>query len=285
MKLNLFDYKLPVSLYRRFLMMTDTWEGTRAAPGSLLIKSYTGGEGLPFFWCGWPNNLPSFYEVLGKERSIYCICGTFAVTAPSAENIRALATYYAAEILKVQPQGPYLIGGFCEASLLSYEIAQILLAEGFEIGALILVECDVTEYDAFLAIGNRCFGLLDRIVHRSIGLSEAPIKVIKEVLSYRRAQLLARWGELKAKLGFGSVKKTIVLVKYNLSAYPGMATLIFVRWGELGYYQYRFFQRYWEKLVLGGTDFYILEGYAHYNPQNWSAVARIVHLRLTEAGY
>jgi hypothetical protein len=281
MTANLFDYKLPANLYRRFLIMTSAWDGTRANPASLMIKSHEGGDGLPFFWCGWPENIYHLYKAIGNERSIYCICGTFAVVEPTDENIRALATYYAAEIIKVQAQGPYLIGGFCEAALTSYEIAKILLEQGHDVGALFLIERDVIEYDLWLKIANFCFKVLGRL----FDIRKAPISSIQEILSNRTKKSIAQFDKLKVKFGIGTKKVEVPQIGYKFTPYPRDVVFVFIRWGMFGYYQFSFLQNYWKKLVLGNVQFDIVDGFYHHDLKNWSAIAEIIRKRLLEAGF
>jgi hypothetical protein len=284
MSFDLCAQQLPSRLYRRFLMLTDAWEGVRANPGSLLIKCYAGGAGLPFFWSGTPDNFPSFYAALGNDRSIYGLSSTYGVIPPSADNIGALAKYYAAEIIKVQPQGPYLLGGYCEAALISYAIAKLLLKQGHAVGALILFDRDVTDQTLPLKIARRVFKLIENLLNRRQQFSENPWLCIKDFLLTKQFQLLGVLTSIQSKLSRKPLEKTAELPKYTLSDYPGVVDLIYVKWGLLGYFQFAFFQRYWHKKALGGMRIEIIPGFAHHNP-DWPAVAEIARTRLKQAGF
>ena len=51
-----------------------------------------------------------------------------------------MAADYIQSLRSVQPEGPYLLGGFCGASVIAYEMAQQLRAQGQGIDLLVFVE-------------------------------------------------------------------------------------------------------------------------------------------------
>jgi thioesterase domain-containing protein len=55
-------------------------------------------------------------------------------------TVSEIADDYLAEIRRVQPYGPYLLGGFSFTGLVAIEIAQKLKRQGEEIGLLVLVD-------------------------------------------------------------------------------------------------------------------------------------------------
>jgi thioesterase domain-containing protein len=59
-------------------------------------------------------------------------------------NIEAMAQLYVKEIKKVQPQGPYNIGGYCMGGLIALEVAQQMTAMGE-------VLIGLTMFDSFVA--------------------------------------------------------------------------------------------------------------------------------------
>ena len=50
-----------------------------------------------------------------------------------------MASDYLAEVRRVQPEGPYLLGGFSGGGLTAYEMARQLLAAGEEVALLALL--------------------------------------------------------------------------------------------------------------------------------------------------
>src|SRR5207237_5046426 len=55
-------------------------------------------------------------------------------------TIETMAADYIQSLRSVQPEGPYLLGGFCGASVIAYEMAQQLRAKGQGIDLLVFVE-------------------------------------------------------------------------------------------------------------------------------------------------
>jgi thioesterase domain-containing protein len=53
-------------------------------------------------------------------------------------TVEAMATHYLAEIRKVQPSGPYKLGGYCFGGLVAFEMAQQLRRQGEQVGLIAL---------------------------------------------------------------------------------------------------------------------------------------------------
>jgi amino acid adenylation domain-containing protein len=104
----------------------------------LLKRSATDGKQL--LWIGGEPWLTRFARHLNDDLTLYAITPDVEpFTNGSSEcTIEAMADQILANVREVQPEGPYLLGGFCLRSLLAYEVAQRLHAEGHEIGLLIL---------------------------------------------------------------------------------------------------------------------------------------------------
>jgi len=131
--------KLSYSFYRRFLMMTSAWPGSRVFPGSLAIRLRDNDNGVPLYWCSQDSQR---IMLLVPQLNIYSLRSTLDVIPSTNKNIQALAAHYVDEILKIQPQGPYYLGGICTGGYTAFEIAQQLMKRGRQIGILALVEVD-----------------------------------------------------------------------------------------------------------------------------------------------
>ena len=55
---------------------------------------------------------------------------------PPLKTVEEMAELYLRELLAVQPEGPYLLGGMCLGGVIAYEMAQQLRARGQEIALL-----------------------------------------------------------------------------------------------------------------------------------------------------
>lgn len=55
-------------------------------------------------------------------------------------TVDEMASLYLSEIRKVQPEGPYLLGGYCLGALVAHRMAQRLSEEGHEVPLLVLID-------------------------------------------------------------------------------------------------------------------------------------------------
>ena len=53
-----------------------------------------------------------------------------------------MAIAHLAEIRRIQPRGPYLLGGYCNGAIIAFEIARLLQREGETVASLILLGAD-----------------------------------------------------------------------------------------------------------------------------------------------
>ncbi|MFV1494014.1 SDR family NAD(P)-dependent oxidoreductase [Phaeobacter sp. JH18-32] len=86
-------------------------------------------------------NLRHLALMVGKDRPVYGLQarGLIGDDAPH-DRLDAAARDYLAEIRSIQPEGPYLLGGFSGGGLTAYEMAQQLRASGEDTAALILLD-------------------------------------------------------------------------------------------------------------------------------------------------
>jgi hypothetical protein len=257
-------------------MVTAAWPGTRAEAGSLLVKIYPGRDNPPLFWAGSPDVLDSFNQQFDGDRPIYCMSTTWEVIQPTEFNIKSLALYYVSEILKVQPSGPYLLGGFCEAGAITFEIAALLTELGHKIDLLAFCEREVTKRSKAINFFKATYQLRENMELRLIHFMKNPWQCIKEVMHSKMLQIKKL---IKSLLDFFyKSKKTPSEPSepiYKLSQQTTKIHLIYVKWGLLGFYRFNFFQKYWNEIALGGTQFYIINGRWHNRP-DWNKVAEIV---------
>ena len=95
------------------------------------------------------------FAVPGHNGDVFCYVdlarhlGTdqplFALQAPGMEpdqnpltSIEEIATVFARDIKAVQPQGPYLLAGFCVGGTIAFDLAQQLTAQGHQLSLLAL---------------------------------------------------------------------------------------------------------------------------------------------------
>jgi thioesterase domain-containing protein/acyl carrier protein len=104
-----------------------------------------GGPRRPFFLVagmfGNVLNLRHLAHLLGTERPFYGLQarGLYGDDAPH-ETIPDAARDYLSEIRQVQPEGPYLLGGFSGGGIIAYEMAQQLKAAGEAVSLLVMLD-------------------------------------------------------------------------------------------------------------------------------------------------
>ncbi|MDQ2066227.1 beta-ketoacyl synthase N-terminal-like domain-containing protein [Xinfangfangia sp. CPCC 101601] len=104
-----------------------------------------GGAKAPFFLVagmfGNVLNLRHLAQLLGGDRPFYGLQarGLLGDDTPH-DDFTAAARDYIAEMRQVQPQGPYLLGGFSGGGLIAWEIARQLEAAGEEVPLVILLD-------------------------------------------------------------------------------------------------------------------------------------------------
>ncbi|MGH1355061.1 MAG: type I polyketide synthase [Thalassovita sp.] len=109
------------------------------------MHSGEGGPETPFFLVagmfGNVLNLRHLAHLVGHDRPFYGLQarGLYGEDAPHDDLVQA-ARDYIAEIRQVQPNGPYMVGGFSGGGITAYEIAQQLKDAGEEVQVLVMLD-------------------------------------------------------------------------------------------------------------------------------------------------
>jgi Thioesterase domain len=138
---NMRDPKIPADIYRKLVIKTGLWGGTRSSQGSLLIKVCDGEYPCPVFWC--VPDKPGFTSIKRLSnfgRPVYVLPSAGHLTENKCDIVKVLAAHYVTRIREVQPSGPYSLAGYCAGADVIYEIARQLAASGNYVAHLILVD-------------------------------------------------------------------------------------------------------------------------------------------------
>jgi thioesterase domain-containing protein/acyl carrier protein len=134
-------HHLAPDVYRGLQTYTATWEGHRTSPDSLIVGMNMEGERPTLFWCLQRyGELTQLAKHLGSDQPVFGMRSGNSVMVKTQDNINALAAHYADEILAAQPQGPYVVGGNCQAAKIAFQVARQLRERGHEITILMLME-------------------------------------------------------------------------------------------------------------------------------------------------
>jgi thioesterase domain-containing protein/SAM-dependent methyltransferase len=111
---------------------------------SVLVAIQSKGEGMPFF-CVHPagGNVLCYQGLsnhLGLEQPFYGIhsLGLFE-NQVAHTRIEDMAAYYIEDIRRVQPDGPYMLGGYSMGGVVAFEMARQLEAKGQRVSLLALI--------------------------------------------------------------------------------------------------------------------------------------------------
>lgn len=136
-------------------------------------------------------NLRHLAVQIGTDRPVYGLQarGIYGDDAPH-ETFEEMARDYIAELRTVQPQGPYLIGGFSGGGLVAYEMAQQLRAVGEETALVVMLD---TPYPAEISLS-----IADRILMKKQEFAREglafPINWMRRRFAWEKKRLAARFG-------------------------------------------------------------------------------------------
>lgn len=145
---EIFKVKLPLAT----LYETPTIEelarvirGEISTSGSSLVAIQPQGSRPPFFcFHGAGGNVLIYRDLsrhLGLDQPFYGLQSQgLDGSLPPLTTVEDMAALYLKEIRRVQPHGPYFLGGYCGGGTIAYEAAQQLLAEGEPVALLAMFD-------------------------------------------------------------------------------------------------------------------------------------------------
>jgi FkbH-like protein len=121
-----------------------------------LVPMREGRGRRPPFFCinGAGGNVLSLRTLAMKmpdDLPFYCLQtrGLDGLSEPFS-SVEETASYYLAEIRRIQPHGPYYLGGGCYGGLVAFEIAQQILKRGEQVGVLAMIDTYNNAYGSLL---------------------------------------------------------------------------------------------------------------------------------------
>ena len=109
-----------------------------------LVAVQTNGTKNPFFFLHGDWTRGAFYcftlaNTLGKEQPFYVLEPYRVDGIHIPATLENMAAGHIASLRSFQPEGPYLLGGYCNGGLLAYEMARQLYSEGQKVDLLLLM--------------------------------------------------------------------------------------------------------------------------------------------------
>lgn len=136
------------TIVRKQLGHFAAWTGIKRTPTSLICAHNLGSTKPAIYWCFQGNREHEvFARALGSSQPIYGMRSGYLVFRYKEENVRVLADKYADEMIGLQPEGSFILGGNCQGGIIAHAIAQKLQRRGRAISLLCLL--GATQFSAF----------------------------------------------------------------------------------------------------------------------------------------
>ncbi|WP_414582644.1 non-ribosomal peptide synthetase [Scytonema sp. PCC 10023] len=130
-------------------LATIVSQPSRTSSNSPLVAINSSGSKIPFFCMhGAGGNISPYFNLskrLGEDYPLYALEHTLDQEKPETLSVEETANRYLQEIRKVQPNGPYLLGGHCYGGVLAFEMAQQLQRQGQKVGLLVVIDAILSE--------------------------------------------------------------------------------------------------------------------------------------------
>lgn len=132
---------------------------------SPLMKVQVGDSRRPFFfmhgrWFSGGAYCWRISEALGPQQPFYALQPIELPEARHSPTIEAVAARYVSLIQTIDPEGPYLLGGYCNGGVIAYEMARQLIAQGSQVDLLFLIDAELVP--ARLRLARMCISVLGR---------------------------------------------------------------------------------------------------------------------------
>jgi len=133
---------------------------------SPVVAVQSGGSKRPFFFLhgdykGGPFFCFPLARDLGSDQPFYALEPYRFDDLPIPPTLEAMAATHIELLRTVQPEGPYLLGGFCGGGLEAYEVARQLHAQGQRVDLLVLMDpTPVGYFKSLRTVVNRFGGMV-----------------------------------------------------------------------------------------------------------------------------
>jgi amino acid adenylation domain-containing protein len=233
------------------LLRQEGW----SASWSSLVAIQAEGSRLPFFCVhGVGGNVVGFRDLarhLGPDQPFYALQPEgLDGKRPCLTSVAEMAERYIREIRRVQPEGPYRIGGYSFGGLVAYEMAQQLRAQEQEVGLLAL-------FDTYP-------GKMESRTSQLRNLSRIPLKEAAGFMVKKGSFVLMT---LRKRLELQMLPRPLRNVRqacakaaagYTVQPYAGLVTLFRVKEKSVGSLDDPY--AIWWRVAAGGVDLREISG-------------------------
>lgn len=270
-------YKVELSLhqiyeYPEIRQMAKVIKDTkRSCTWSSLVLMRTEGTGTPVFFIHPGDGQIVKYNDLVQRLSGDIRCYGLQsrglnTNMPLHGSIEEMASDYIREIMDVQPEGPYVICGYCMGGYVAFEIARQLIAADKQVAELMLINSQTLEKEFYKDKMN-----MFRIYMILLGISMDNLEAdfVTKVVEKDPDNIIATVFEMGSSSGilpqnmmFSQFKQLIavlnnnveIMCRYDLGKYPGKITLFRVK-EQYSYYDDKpDFVDMWKNIAGSGFD-------------------------------
>lgn len=135
--------KVPQLRRRVYMVLRENRKSLVILPeNATMVALQPKGKRRPFFMVDSVEYFIDVVKRIGPDQPVLSLVPREEThTNTSGEyDIRHEATAHVNTVLRYQPRGPYILGGFSSSGIVAYDIAQQLQARGHEVGLLVLFE-------------------------------------------------------------------------------------------------------------------------------------------------
>jgi aspartate racemase len=151
-----------------------------------LVEIQPKGSQIPLFLFEGVAIYHPLISYLGLDRPIYGLVTLLKQGVNgSANQIENLASYYISELVKIQPEGPYYLGGLSFGGIVAFEVAQQLAARGQETRFVFM-------FDAMLPSAYKPVSLYQRLRFHSKKVAQQGLGYIINLIIDRTRELVDR---------------------------------------------------------------------------------------------
>ncbi len=142
------------AIWRKQKAYVAAWTGHRHRPGAMIVTLNATGTRPALFWCCQGHEeLSALAAELGPDQPLHGMRSGHLVMEYTPETMAAMARCYADEMVLIQPDGAFPIGGNCQAARIARAMAVELRRMGRSVSHLMLMEpYDFTPYDEPVAL-------------------------------------------------------------------------------------------------------------------------------------
>ena len=142
------EFYLPRSVLMKQKKLVSGWEGVMQEECDFIVGHNVDGTRHPIFWCcQGSRELKYLAEVMGPDQPIFGMRSGVNIfkSWEKPKLAQRLAKHYLKEIKTIQPEGPYVLGGNCQAADIVNVIAAELHEKHASVRMLILLNAEIQE--------------------------------------------------------------------------------------------------------------------------------------------